>query len=44
MGEVFDNETSVADPMYDHTSERFPLPKPPHNFTRCIVHPGITTF
>ena len=44
MGEVFANETSVPDLMYDHTFERFPLPKPPHNFTRCIVHPGINTF
>ena len=44
MGEVFANETSVADLMYDRTFERFPLPKPPHNFTRCIVHPGINTF
>ena len=44
MGEVFANKSSVTDPMYDDTFERFPLPKPPHNFTLCIVHPGINTF
>ena len=42
MGEVFANKTSVPDPMYDNTFERFPHPKPPHNFMCCIVFAGIS--